>query len=213
MHNTIDFKDHAQLLLNPYFDGELRFGSANSYGLEFLMKKRKGQFTGWISYTLAKTMRNIPDIDNKPFYAPCDKTHDISIIGSYDITERINISSNWVFSTALPVTVPTGKFEYQGMLIPVYNKRNIVRIPGTEYHRLDLSVTIKNNPDKKRRHNKNNSYNKYRSSWNFSVYNAYSRHNTYSVKFKQSETNTEITEVKNMYLFKIIPAITYNFEF
>src|SRR5690606_5464316 len=86
MKNSIDFKDHATLLLNPYLEGELRFGRAFAYGSEFLFKKNKGKFTGWISYTLSRTQKKIDGInDNQLYFAKYDKTHDLSVVLSYDL--------------------------------------------------------------------------------------------------------------------------------
>lgn len=212
MHNTIDFKDHAELLLNDRLEGELRVGESYSYGAEFLVKKQEGKFTGWIGYTLSKTMRDIPDVNNGlPYYAPYDRTHDISVVLSYDLNESLYLSANWVYSTAPPRTMPTGRFEYQGMIVPVYSDRNSVRI--FDYHRLDLSATINFNKGKNRKTRKDGSPKRYESSLNFSVYNAYSRKNPYTIRFSQDEDDPYVTEAEMVYLFKIVPSVTYNFKF
>ncbi len=207
MNNTIDFRDHAQLLLNKYFEGELRVGTSYSYGAEFLLKKQVGKFTGWLSYTYSKTMRKIPEINGGEEYrAPYDKPHDISIILSYSLTKRLTISTNWVYSTGAPRTMPTGRFEYSGMIAPVYSDRNAIQLP--DYHRMDLSVTLKG-----KKYKKNGKLKRIQSELNFSVYNVYDRHNAYSINFKQSETNRYETEAEKFYLFRIFPSITYNFKF
>lgn len=207
MYNSIDFKDHASILGNPKLEGEIRTGSAYSYGVEFQAKKEIGDFSGWISYTWSRVWKKIPEInDGKKYPASHDKPHDISIVLSYDITKRINISSNWVYSTGAPRTMPTGRFEYGGMIAPVYSDRNGVRLP--DYHRMDISLTY-DFKDKKR----NGSNRKFNHSLNVSVYNLYNRHNANSINFVQDETNPNITYAEKMYLFKIFPSITYNFHF
>jgi hypothetical protein len=204
MDNAIDFKDHAQLLLNPYLEGELRFGDAYAYGAEFLVKKQEGRFTGWISYTLARTEKEISAINNGNRYpAKYDKTHDIAIIGSYDLSDRVSLSANWIFATGSAVTMPTGRFEYFGTVVPVYSDRNAERLPS--YHRLDLAVTVKG---KKKKEDQ-----RLTGDWVFSVYNAYNRHNAFSINFKESPDNPAVTIAEKTYLFGIIPAITYNFKF
>ncbi|MBN2519168.1 MAG: TonB-dependent receptor [Bacteroidales bacterium] len=209
IYDAIDFKDHAVLFLNKYFDGEIRPGEAYSKGIEFLAKKETGQLTGWISYTLSETKRKIPDVNSgEEFYAPYDKTHDIAVILSYDYNERLNFSTNWVYSTAMPSTVPVGKMKYNNEPVPIWSDKNSVRIPGTDYHRLDFSVTFYG-----RKYKKNGEPKKYNDNWNLSIYNVYSRKNTYSVNFKQNPDNTDIIEAKKLYLFKILPSITYNFNF
>jgi hypothetical protein len=103
MYNTIDFKDHAELLLNDRLEGEIRIGEAESYGLELYAKKQEGKLTGWVSYTLSRTMRTIPEINNgEPYFAPYDRTHDISFVIAYDIFQNLSLSANWVYSTAPP---------------------------------------------------------------------------------------------------------------
>ncbi|MEI7594746.1 MAG: TonB-dependent receptor [Bacteroidota bacterium] len=203
MHNQIDFKDHAQLLMNPQIEGELRFGKANAYGIEFLIRKQEGKFTGWIGYTYSRVKRTFKDINNgNPYSAPYERPHDISIVMSYDLTKRINVSATWVYASGAPITFPTGRFVYGNVVAPVYSDRNSFRIP--DYHRLDLGLTYegKEKPNKR-----------YHGSLTVSVYNAYNRHNTYSISLKENPDNHTETQAWRTYLFPIIPAITYNFKF
>jgi len=210
MYNTIDFKDHAMLLLNEHLEAEMRIGSSYAYGIELLVRKESGKISGWISYTLAKTKRLIPEINNgNEFSAPYDKPHDLAIVLSYDVTDRINFSGNWVYNSPQPRTMPTGRFEYNGMVVPVYSERNTIRL--FPYHRLDLSLTIKGRGISKRP-DATGVLKKFQSSWNFSVYNVYARKNPYSINFRQVE-GTNQTRAEILYLFKALPSITYNFSF
>lgn len=203
MNNTIDFKDHATLLLNPYLEGELRFGKAFAYGAEFLVKKQKGKLTGWISYTLSRVEKQIDDINfGKRYPAKYNKTHDVSFVSSYELNKRVSASLTWVYSSGSAVTMPVGRYEYQGMIIPLYSARNAEKLPA--YHRLDLSVTLAGKAKEGKKHS---------GDWVFSVYNAYNRANAFSINFKQSKTDPTVTQAEMMYLFGIIPAITYNFKF
>jgi len=213
MQNAIDFRDHAELLLNQYLEGELRFGKAYSYGAEILLKKQKGVFTGWIGYTYSETKREVPEINSgKAYFAPYDRTHDISVVASYDLSERINISGNWVYSTGQAITVPTGRFEYKGNVVPVFSDRNSERMPA--FHRMDLSLTWygKKWSEKPERKNGKKRW-KYESNWNFSLYNVYMRKNAFSIAFKQNEDDPTKTEAIKTYFFKIIPSVSYNFKF
>lgn len=203
MQNAIDFKDHAVLLLNPYMEGELRFGKAWAYGSEFLLKKSDGKLTGWISYTLSRTEKQIDGINNgKTYLAKSDQTHNLSLTVAYEINSRFSVSSNFVYSTGAAVTMPIGKYEYMGMTIPLYSDRNAERLP--DYHRLDLAASLKGKikPNKK-----------WQGEWVFSVYNVYNRANAFAINFKKSETNPNETVAEMTYLFGIIPSITYNFKF
>ena len=203
MYNQIDFKDHARLLMNPELEGELRFGRGEAYGVEVFIRKNMGKLTGWISYTYSKSVRYFDGInDGKAYLSPFDKPHDISIILSYDFTKRLNASATWVYSSGTTATFPTGRFTYGNMIAPVYSDRNDYRLP--DYHRLDLGVTLKEKfkPNRKWHH-----------SWVFSVYNAYNRHNTYSIDFEESKTNSNETIAIKTYLFGVIPSVTFNFNF
>jgi hypothetical protein len=203
INHAIDFKDHASLLLNRYIEGELRFGSAESYGMEFFVRKNEGRLTGWISYTLSKTQREFRDINNgKPYPAPYDRPNDVSVVLNYEISQRVWIAANWVYCTGLPVTFPTGRFEYMGRIAPVYSDRNSYRMP--DYHRLDLSVSLQSRTRPGKRWN-----------WdlNLSVYNAYYRKNAWAINFVQDDQDPTVTHAEMTYLFPIIPALTFNFRY
>ncbi|MFZ5942447.1 MAG: TonB-dependent receptor [Bacteroidota bacterium] len=203
MDNSIDFADHASLLLNPYLEGELRIGKAWSYGVELYAKYTGEKFTGWISYTRSRTQRLFPEINNGVAYvAPFDKPNDISLVASYQVLPRLALSANWVYSTGIPVTFPTGRYEILGNILPVYTGRNEYRLP--DYHRLDLSLTLQGKKKPGR---------KYYQELNLSVYNAYARKNVWTISFVQDSNNPDQTYAEMTYLFSIIPALTYNFNF
>ncbi len=203
MQNQIDFKDHPNLFLNDKIEGEMRIGNAWSYGIEFLVRKQVGKFTGWISYTLSKTKRQVKEInDGNPYLSNYDKPHNVSIVMSYEISKRLNVGLNWVYSTGNPVTFPLGKFEYYNTYVPIYSGRNEYRMP--DYHRMDLSLNytfgkVKNNQR--------------RSELNLSIYNVYNRKNAWAITFQEDPDNPNATQALKTYLFPILPSLTYNFYF
>lgn len=203
MQNTIDFRDHAELLFNPHLDGEFRIGESYSYGAEFMLRFNFEKFNGWASYTLSKTIRDIPEINNGNIYvSPYDKPHDISLVATYLLNKRVSFSATWVYSTGNPMTAPSGRFPIDNAVLSVYSDRNAYRMP--DYHRLDLGVTIKTKERGKR---------KWNGEWNFSLYNAYGRHNAWTINFVEDESNPNVTKAEMTYLFSYIPSITYNFNF
>ena len=203
MQNSIDFKDFAEVLLNEELEGELRFGKTWSYGAEFLLRKNVGKFTGWISYTYSRSLREFKDInDGKVYPAPYDKPHDVSIVLSYEIMPRIEVAANWVYATGRPATFPTGRAYYQNTIVPIFSDRNDYRLK--DYHRLDVSATWK----RKKKENM-----KWDWDVNFSVYNAYGRHNTWAINFVPDENDPNVTYAEHTYLFSVIPALTFNFRF
>lgn len=201
--NSIDFKDHAQLLLNENLEAELRVGKARAYGLELMMKKTQGKFSGWISYTLSKVEKKIPSINNGEWYnAKYDKPHDLSVVAAYEFNKQFSFGSSFVYSTGNAVTFPTGKYDFLGVAVPIYSDRNAARLPN--YHRLDFSVTYRS---------KKNATRRFKSEWVLSVYNLYNRRNAFSIDFKQEEANPNITYAERSAIFAIVPSITYNVKF
>ncbi len=204
MKNVLDYKDGAELFLNEDLETELLTGTGYSYGLEMLIKKQEGRFTGWASYTWAKSMRKIPGINNgKAYPSTYDRTHDFSLVMNYDVSKQLSLAANWVFSTGTPITYPVAKYDVQGNTVFVYSDRNGNRIP--DYHRLDLSFTY---------NSKKNETRKVKRSLNVSFYNVYARRNAYSIYFRENEDTPNITEAVRLSIIgSIIPAVTYNITF
>jgi hypothetical protein len=197
MQNQIDYKNGADLLLNPDVEGLLRYGREWSYGLEILIRKRFGQFSGWIGYTLSRTEEQIAQINKgEPFPARQDRTHDLSIVGIYTYNSEWTFSATWVFYTGNAVTFPAGNYMVEGRLVPYYTERNGYRMPT--YHRLDLSATWTLGP---------------KSNLNFSLYNAYNRLNAYAITFRRDPEDPKKTQAVQTTFFPIIPSVTYNFNF
>ena len=216
IQNAIDYRVGAEVQFNPMVEGDLLYGDGRAYGLELFFKKRKGRFTGWVSYTLARTEKRFDDIDGGKFFPTRqDRTHDISLVGMYDITEQLGIAATWVYYTGNAVTFPSGKYFIDGNLISLYTERNGYRMP--DYHRLDIGVTYKLKDYKynvnKVTGSKERVKRKIHSSWNFSIYNAYGRENAYSISFRQSEADPRQVEAVQIALFKFVPSITWNFQF
>jgi len=203
MRNTIDFKDHARLLLNEYLEGELRFGKSWAYGVELYVKFNMGDWNGWVGYTWLRAERKINEVNNGNTYrSPYDHTNDFSVVVNRQINKRSFIAMNWIFYTGTPVTYPVGRYESGGVVVPFYSQRNAERMPA--YNRLDLSYTLKGKNKKNRR---------WHGEWVFSVYNAYYRKNAWMINFVQDEDNPYEMHAEMTYLFSIIPAITYNFKY
>lgn len=201
LQNQIDYKNGADILMNEKFETQLVFGEGQAYGIEFFIKKKFGKLNGWIGYTLSKSDRKFEKINSGDvFPARQDRTHDISIVGIYQPFDRWIFSATWVYNTGNAVTFPSGKYLIDDHIANYYTERNGYRMPA--YHRLDLSISLLS---KKRR--------KFESSWNISVYNVYARKNAYSINFQKNEDNPTETQAVMVYLFTIVPSITYNFKF
>lgn len=217
IRNRIDYIDGADLIANNAIERVILNGEARAYGWELLLRKNEGRFKGWLSYTLSKSEQRTPGrvtatpdggtslgtgINSGEWYnTPYDKTHDLSLFGSYDLNEKWNFNANFVFQTGQPTNYPIGQFEFQGLTIPFYGPRNEERLPA--YHRLDVSATM--TPRK-------NSRKKVKSEWVFSIYNVYNRQNAASINFRENEDSGRNEAVRTA-IFGIIPSVTYNFKF
>jgi len=200
MHKVTDYEDGTNVFFNEDIEASIVSGDGRSYGLEFYLKKKYGKLTGWFSYTLARTEILIPEISPRWYPTSYDKTHDAALVLSYELTRRLSLSGSWIYFTGNAVTFPSGKYEFDGYLASYYTERNGYRMP--DYHRLDLNLHLAGKEHKR-----------FKSSWDFSVYNAYNRYNAYLIQFRESESQAGTTEAVKLSLFGIVPSITWNFEF
>ncbi|WP_298893623.1 TonB-dependent receptor [uncultured Psychroserpens sp.] len=207
--NRIDYVDGSNLIGTNTIETEILNGEMRAYGLEVLLRKNKGKFTGWFAYTLSKAEQRTlggaaggPGINNGNWYnTPYDRTHDISITGIYKLNDKWSFSGNFAFQTGRPVTYPNGQYQYEGLSIASYSGRNESRLPS--YHRLDISATYRpnNKPDKR-----------WKGEWVFGLYNVYNRKNAASISFLQN-SDTGRNEATRTAIFGLIPSVTYNFKF
>jgi len=205
---AIDFKERAEILLNENLEGELRIGDARAYGVELTLRKNVGKLTGFIGYTFSKVEKKIDQINSNNWYnAKYDKPHDLTLSLSYEVSKRLSVSTNFVYSSGSAVTFPTGKYTFQGTVIPVYSDRNAERLP--DYHRMDFGLTWKGKTYKK---NKPEQKKRFQSEWVFSVYNVYNRKNAFAINFKQDEL-TNNTYAEKSAIFSMVPSFTYNVKF
>lgn len=201
MQNQVDYKNGADINTAPDVESELLYGKGRAYGLEVLFKKKQGRFTGWVSYTLSRTERQIDGINNGNWYAARqDRTHDVSVVGIYQVSPKWSLSAVFVYYTGNAVTFPSGKYNVDGNTVYYYTERNGYRMPA--YHRLDFSATYES--QRKGR---------FQGSWNFSLYNVYGRKNAYTITFEDDPDDASRTRAVRTTLFQWVPSVTYNFKF
>jgi len=213
-YNHIDYTDHANMLYNPLIEGELRFGKAYSYGIEIMLRKPEGKFTGWIGYTYSRAFIQTDGVNSGQIYpAFYDRPHDVCINLSYNTNKHWAFSANWMLLSGAAITTPIGFYSYNGYSVPVYGHKNNDRLPV--YHRLDLSVT----------YNISKPNNRFQHSLILTLYNAYGRYNPFSVDFNKILTdNGEFVVPSNLIggyelvpttisVAGIIPSVNYIFKF
>lgn len=205
MQNQIEYRQgYTPSLRDP--EDDFVFGKGWAYGAEFLINKTKGRLTGWIGYTLAWTWRQFPDLNQgRKYPAKYDRRHDLVLVGNYELNKKWSLSGVFIYGTGNTTTLPEKFYFIEGSLVQDHGNINSYRM--APYHRMDLSATYTPNKRPDRR---------LKSSWSFSIYNAYSRQNPYFIYFDQSgnvlKGDLEI-KAKQVSLFPIIPSVTWNFKF
>lgn len=207
--NRIDYIDGADLIGNEFMEQIVLNGKQRAYGLEMMLKKNTGKFSGWISYTLSRSEQQTPGRtptetginDGKWYKTGYDKLHNIAVTAAYELGPKWSFGANFALQSGQPVTYPNGYYQYEGITVPSYGLRNENRLPL--YHHLDFSATYTPKPDKKKG---------WQSEWVFSIYNIYGRNNAASISFRQDEL-TGKNEAVRLSIFGIVPGVSYNFKF
>jgi hypothetical protein len=215
MTNLIEYKEGylPEDNTNTSSDDSFTFGDGDSYGIEILLKKNQGKTTGWIGYTLSKTTRYFDEVNNGiSFPAKYDRRHDLSITATHKLSKSWVLSGVFVYASGNSITLPTERYVIGGDVYTQYTSRNGFRMDP--YHRMDIGATY--TPSKKKKN--------FKSSWNFSIYNVYSRKNPYFIYFALEgiDENGENQNIQNgnvepkayqVSIFPILPSITWNFNF
>jgi hypothetical protein len=213
MKNQIDYTAHAETLLNPELEGELRFGKGTAYGVELLAKKDAGRLRGWAGYTYSRSKRKFTELNHgQTFNSFYDRPHQINLMASYDLSLRWNVGMTWIYTTGAPYSSPISFYQFNGEEVPIYGQRNNARLP--DYHRLDVSAKYKlnRNPEKKYQHD-----------LSFSIFNLYGRKNALFINYNKTESAngdfkipTNLLDAERVstrfYLFQFTPSISYNFR-
>ncbi len=212
--NVLEYKNGAVLIMNPNIERDIIEGFSKSYGVELMIRKNYGDLTGWIGYTLSrsliKTNSDFPEetINNGEFYfSQGHRLHDLSISSNYKLTRRWTIGSSFVYYSGRPITIPEEKYYVQGIPVVRYSNRNAYHLPA--YHRLDLAVTYEGFLHKTQ---------KVHPSFTFSIYNVYGHKNIYSVYYKRDRNGPSgSTLTYDLYQLTIIgvpiPSLTLNLSF
>ena len=213
LYDVVDYVDGADLAINRFVEGELLAGEGRAYGAEFQVKKNDGRFTGFLSYTLARTELRVDGVSNNDWYPTrFDQTHNFSVTGFYDLNDRWDFSANFVYNTGTPLNLPTSGYYQLGYWVPNVDDglRNTTRIP--DYHRLDLSATF--TPRKALEPGR-----RFKGEWVFGVYNVYARRNAFNITGGPTDDRpaagaAPMTTAERLAIVgSFIPSVSYNFSF
>lgn len=202
MDHLIEYKEGviSVIKLQSNFDENFFFGTGESYGIEWLLRKNSGKFTGWIGYTLSASTRSFPDIENgRTFWAKNDRRNDISCVLSYQISPKWSSTFVFVYKTGNAITIPMSRYFINGNIVNTYSEKNSYRLPA--YHRADVSISYTNKKTEK-----------FESTFNFSVFNVYAQQNPFYVYYQTSGDISKYqiqTTAKQVSLFTFIPSISW----
>jgi hypothetical protein len=205
MQNQIEYKEgYTPGLTDP--EEEFVFGKGWSYGSEWLINKVKGRLTGWVGYTLSWTWRRFPDLNaGEKYPARYDRRHDVSVVANWELNRKWKFGGVFVYGTGNAITLPERFYFINGVLTQEFSRLNQYRM--LPYHRMDVSATYTPAVKPGRKGGQ---------SWVFSIYNLYSRQNPYFLYFDQTGqlANGDLAvEARQVSLFPILPAVTWNFKF
>jgi hypothetical protein len=204
MFRQIDFRDNADLFVNPYLAAEICSGNGLAKGIELMFEKMQGIITGRISYTLSEATQKISGVnEGRRYAAPYDSRHHLTAYMALRLNEKLSVATSFRYATGRPATIPSGSFNYLGTNFVTYTERNGYRVE--DFHELNLSLSW--TPKSYKEH--------YRGNWNFSIINVYNRKNVFSLFVEQSRVNSTETNLRatKMYLYGILPMISYEFKF
>jgi len=206
--NIIDYRPGADFLLQSFPETQLLQGQSRAYGVETMVSKKKGELTGWINYTFARTENKVyngPGVEQNVnggnwYRANYDRPHTVNANMSIDVDRHNNFGLTFAYSTGRPFSAPTGFVTIDGAQYPYYGVRNNERLP--DYHRLDFVWNIYNPGMRNRR---------WEGRWAFTVYNLYGRKNAYSVFFRTENGKTSAYQLQ-IFAAPIV-SLAYNFVF
>jgi hypothetical protein len=205
--NSVEYKNGADLSLNPALETQLLPAKNYAYGAELSIKKNAGIYTGSIGYTYSRTFTKvitsfpIEEVNHGDYYpGNIDRPHNFIFTTNIKLGRGWLFSSNFVYTSGRPATYPDGSYIINGTIVANYSQRNADRLPA--YHRLDVAFSYDS-----RRFPQQRRY----SVLNFSFYNVYMHKNVYSIYFKRE--GSQIHAYKLSVLGTIIPSITWNFNF
>lgn len=201
MKNQIEYRQDYVPKVSGEVEEDFVFGDGWSYGLEFFLKKRYGKLQGWVGYTWSKTLRKFDQInEGKIFPARYDRRHDLSVVATYEISDKWTLGGTFVYGTGQAITLPERGYLISGVVYYQYSDRNAYRMQP--YNRLDISATYQNKKKIKAG---------FESSWTFALFNLYNRKNPF-IYYVEPQDNFEV-KAKKLWLFPIIPSVTWNFKF
>lgn len=202
MDDLTSYEAGTNFLFKSEFESRLIQGRGKAYGLEFLVRKEAGRFTGWISYSLSWSWRNYAALSNGEWFrARYDRRHNGAVVAQHRIGKRWMASMVWEYISGARFTPVVAQYvtvapNGAGLdLIPVFAEINSVKL--SDSHRLDLGIKFFSRPGSK-----------FQWHWYAGVYNAYNRASPFGIVIKQDDADSSMS-YSQPGLFGLLPFISY----
>ncbi len=150
---------------NGSWSSQAAAGSLTAYGVEYSIRKAKGNLRGWLSYALSWSYLTMPEVnEGKRFEYNYNRRHNFSLVGIYQLGKHLELSATFTFQSKPPTRTLIEKsydpktYTTLGLMEPNFQLG--------AYHRLDLSASW-------RMQYKGDMY----AVWNLSIFNVYNRAN------------------------------------
>jgi outer membrane receptor for ferrienterochelin and colicin len=201
LQNVIDYSE-GYGFSNAYepWENMVETGKGKTRGIEWMIQKTKGRFTGMLCYTFSKSDRTFHGInEGKTFPYKYDKPHEVKTSVVWQPNPKFEFSSSWIYSTGNAISLPVAYYfnPSNNSYIDIYKGRNNFRMP--DYHRLDVAFKF----IKEKKH--------YMRTWSVNIYNAYNHFNPF-FRYKTFDENNNIV-FKDVAVFPLMPSISYLFKF
>jgi hypothetical protein len=205
--HIVEYKDGADFLSPDPIETQLLQGIQNARGMELMVRKKNGKFTGWISYVYSKTFVEV-DSDNalerinqgEAYPSNYDRPHSLNLVLNHHFNRRFSLSANYIYTTGRPVTLPEAAYYSEGEPLLHFSERNQYRLP--DYIRLDVSLNIEGNLKREKLAH---------SFWMVSIYNVLGRKNAYSVYYES--VNGHLKGYKLSIFARPIITVSWNYKF
>lgn len=216
LNNILEYKDGtAWKDIFTSWSENIEAGKGEVYGLEFLARKNKGRFTGWLGYTLSWNNRRFPTINKgRQFPAKYDSRHNVNITTNYKLSNKVNISASWVYSTGTRATLPLEQYQILPQINNVAYQRSLSYYNGLYHSNSIYYIGERNNYKMSDTHHLDLEMRYQRSAckiWTFGVYNVYNHANPYAARVGSNDSGKPVVIEKT--LFGIMPSVSFTYKF
>ncbi len=210
LNNVLEFKAGQSTFQDAInWQDEVQVGNGMAYGTEIIIEKKTGRATGWLSYTLSRSMREFKGLNKgEPFPFRYDRRHELSATFHLKLNKKWDFGSVFVYASGNPVTIGNELYAYHGNFsgypaaqpdIIIENNKNNFRL--SHYHRLDISFNrtkIKKNREK---------------IWKLGIYNLYGRPNPTGLYYQFDYGENKVLFYESTLIGFPLPYISYSFRF